>query len=103
MGILMLHHITEYNALRTVFRYAQKACGKVFFGGKLLFLIKIFNFHQKQQLPSDRLFHGSITVFLLAQKKPHTTKIFLRKFDVGASKNRRHWFLQNTVQSKPRP
>ncbi len=42
---------TDYNighdVQSTVFHYAQKTCGKGFFGWKLLFLIKIFNFYQK--------------------------------------------------------
>ena len=49
-------HTTGHDSQRTVFRFAQKACGKGFFGEKLLFLIKIFNFHQKQQILSDRFF-----------------------------------------------
>ena len=44
-----------HDSQRTVFRSAQKACGKDFFGEKLLFLIKIFNFYQKQQLPSQKV------------------------------------------------
>ena len=48
-------------------------------------------------------FQYSIIVFSLAQKTRHTTKIFLRKFDVVALGNRHHWFLQTNVQSKPRP
>ena len=49
-------YTTGHDSLRTVFRYAQKVCGKDFFGETLLFLIKIFNFYQKQQRPSDRFF-----------------------------------------------
>ena len=37
-------HTTGHDSQRTVFRYVQKTCGKGFFGGKLFFLIKIFNF-----------------------------------------------------------
>ena len=48
--------MTEHDSLRTVFRYAQKACGRDFFRPNLLFLIKIFNFYQKQQIRSDRFF-----------------------------------------------
>ena len=40
----------KYDAQRTVFRYAQKTCSKGFLGVKLLFLIKIENFYQKQKL-----------------------------------------------------
>ena len=50
---------TGYDSQRTVFRYAQKACGKVFFGDKLLFWIKIENFYPKQQLISNRFFSMS--------------------------------------------
>ena len=38
----------------------QTSRGKDFFGVKLLFLIKIFNFYQKQQFHADRLFTMSI-------------------------------------------
>ena len=51
--------VNGYDAQRTVFRYAQKACGKDFFGVKLLLLIKIENFYQ-QQLHSDRFFSCSV-------------------------------------------
>ena len=51
-----MNYTTGYGLQRTVFRYAQKACRKDFFGDKLLFLIKIENFYQKQQLLSYRLF-----------------------------------------------
>ena len=46
--------LRKQDSQRTVFRYAQKACGKGFFGPKLLFLIKIENFYQKQQLRSKK-------------------------------------------------
>ena len=55
-------HITEYDAQHTVLRYAQKTCGKGFFGEKLFFLIKIENFYQKKQLLSDRFFSMSSSV-----------------------------------------
>ena len=48
--------LRKQDSQRTVFRYAQKACGKGFFGPKLLFLIKIENFYQKQQLRSKGIF-----------------------------------------------
>ena len=51
-----LTYYSGHDSQQTVFRYAQKACGKRLFGGKLFFLIKIFNFHQKKQLHSDRFF-----------------------------------------------
>ena len=47
---------TEQGEQRPVFRYAQKACGKGFLGVKLFFLIKIFNFYQKQQLHAKKVF-----------------------------------------------
>ena len=50
------YYPTRYDAQRTVFRYAQKACEKGFCGVKFLFLRKIFNFSQKQKLHSDRFF-----------------------------------------------
>ena len=48
------YHSTGHDLQRTAFRYAQKACKKGFCGLKLLFLKKIKNFSQKQQLRSDR-------------------------------------------------
>ena len=50
-----MNYTTGYGLQRTVFRYAQKACRKDFFGDKLLFLIKIENFYQKQQLLSKKV------------------------------------------------
>ena len=37
-----------HDVQRTVFRYAQKACGKGFFGGKLFFFDKNFQFLSKK-------------------------------------------------------
>ena len=45
---------TGHNFQPTVFRSAQKACGKGFFGEKLFFFIKIENFYKKQQLRSKK-------------------------------------------------
>ena len=50
----VFYHTARHDSQRTVFRYAQKACEKDFFGEKLFFLIKIFNFYQKKQLPSEK-------------------------------------------------
>ena len=59
-----LNHITLYDSQRPVFRYVQKACGKGFSGGKLLFLIKIFIFYQKQQLLANRFFRTYLIIAL---------------------------------------
>ena len=37
LGTIDLVHTTGHDVQRTVFRYAQKTCGKGFFGGKLFF------------------------------------------------------------------
>ena len=49
---------TKYVLQRTIFSYAQRACEKVFFGENLLFLKKIENFYQKQQILSNRFFYA---------------------------------------------
>ena len=58
------YYPTKYDAQRTVFRYAQKACEKDFFGVKFLLLRKNFNFYQKtttslQSSPSRTPFERS--------------------------------------------
>ena len=58
--------LSGHDSQRTVFRYAQKACGKDFYGEQLLFLIKIFNFHQKQQLLSNRFFSMPSSMSILS-------------------------------------
>ncbi len=53
------HHIIGHDAQGTVFRYAQKACGKEGFVVNVLFWIKNFNFYQNNTFTPIDFFMSS--------------------------------------------
>ena len=78
----------KYDAQRTVFRYAQKTCGKGFLGVKLLFLIKIENFYPGvKREPDDETNRRNAAA--LSATAPVTVHARLMRFRHGANRRRR--------------
>ena len=69
-----------YNAL--FFATLKRHAGRDFLERSCFFLIKIENFHQKNQLPSDRFFHGvegTIYVGFVVNKVGEIVNIKIRR------------------------
>ena len=83
------------------FSLRSKGVRKGFFGGKLFFLIKIFNFYQKKQLPSDKFLPAVIAneaqrneaICLIAKKRLQKFSRLLRSLHLLAMTAFQLWII----------